>query len=158
MAVKYSTGVISKLFGRNGVDTGSDGLRGIFLNGVIKFYTGAQPGSADDPITGTFLGDVTVLGLPFTEGSATNGLNFGAPSLRTVAKSVTEIWQFKGAAAGTIGWFRFQANGVDNDALSTTLPRIDGSVGITSGDLRLTSVTSAVNTVITIDSFTITAA
>lgn len=158
MSVKYSTGTISKLFGRNGVDSGADGLRGIFLNGVIKFYTGAQPASADDPITGTFLGDVTVNGLPFTEGTATNGLNFDAPSLRTLSKSTSEVWQFKGAAAGTIGWFRFQANAVDNDTLSTTLSRIDGSVGITSGDLRLTSVTSAINTVITIDTFTITAA
>lgn len=158
MAVRYSTGVISKLFGRNGVDSGADGLRGIFLNGVMKFYTGAQPASADDPITGTLLGDVTVLALPFAEGSAANGINFDSPSLRTLSKASAEIWQFKGIAAGTIGWFRFQANAVDNDTLSTTLSRIDGSVGITSGDLRLTSVTSAINTIITIDSFTITAA
>jgi hypothetical protein len=32
------------------------------------------------------------------------------------------------------------------------------SVGITSGDVRLSTVTSAVNSIITIDTFTITAA
>jgi hypothetical protein len=158
MAVKYSTGAITKLLGKNGVDTSADGLRGIFTNGVMKFYTGAQPASADDAVTGTLLGDVTVNGGAFTEGTATNGLNFGAPAGRTVSKATGEVWKFTVVAAGTIGWFRFQANPVDNDASSTSLSRIDGSVGITSGDLRLTSVTSASGTVITIDTFVITAA
>lgn len=158
MAIKYSTGAVSKLLGKNGTDIGADGLRGVFTNGVLKLYTGAQPASADDAITGTLLGDVTVNGGAFTEGSPANGLNFGSPVDRTINKAAAETWKFTGIAAGTIGWFRFQANAVDNDLASTTLARIDGSVGITTGDLRLTSVTSAVATVITIDKFEITAA
>ena len=158
MAVKFSTGAIAKMLGKNGTDTGADGLRGIFTNGVIKLYTGAQPATADDAPTGTLLGDITVNGGAFTEGSATNGLNFGAPSGKTISKASGETWKFTGSAAGTIGWFRFQANAVDNDSSSTSLSRIDGSVGITSGDMRLTSVTSAIGTSITIDTFTITGA
>jgi len=158
MAVKFSTGAIAKMLGKNGTDTGADGLRGIFTNGVIKLYTGAQPATADDAPTGTMLGDITVGGAAFVEGSASNGLNFGAPSGKTISKASGETWKFTGSAAGTIGWFRFQANAVDNDSSSTSLSRIDGSVGVTSGDLRLTSVTSAVGTSITIDTFTITGA
>ena len=158
MAVKFSTGAIAKMLGKNGTDTGADGLRGIFTNGVIKLYTGAQPATADDAPTGTFLGDITVNGGAFVEGSATNGLNFGAPSGKTISKATGETWKFTGSAAGTIGWFRMQANAVDNDSSSTSLSRIDGSVGVTSGDMRLTSVTSAVGTSITIDAFTITGA
>lgn len=158
MAVKFSTGAIAKMLGKNGTDSGADGLRGIFTNGVIKLYTGAQPADADAAPTGTMLGNITVDGAAFTEGSPTNGLNFGAPSGKTISKASGETWKFTGSAAGTIGWFRFQANAVDNDSVSTSLSRIDGAVGVTSGDMRLTSVTSAVGTSITIDTFTITGA
>jgi len=60
-----------------------------------------------------------------------------------------------------MGWARFQANAVDDDALDTTpwtRVRIDMSIGITSGDLRMTSVTSAIGSSATIDTFVITAA
>ena len=156
MAVKFSTGCISKLFGSQGVDTGANGLRGLMTNGTIKFFTGAQPATADDAPTGTLLGNVTLAAGAFTPGTATNGINLGAPVGKVVSKASGESWQFKGVAAGTIGWFRYQANAVDNDSLSTTLTRIDGSIGITSGDLHLATVTSAVNTIITIDTFNIT--
>ena len=156
MATHFSTGVVAKMFGKNGTDTGADGLRGIFTNGTIKAFTGAQPANADDAPSGTYLGNITLNGAVFTPGTATNGVNFGAPVGRTVSKSASETWQFKGAAAGTIGWIRFQANAVDNDSSSTSLNRIDMSVGITSGDIHFSTVTSAVNTIITLDTFTVT--
>lgn len=157
MSVKFSTGAIAKMLGKNGTSSG-DGLQGIFTNGVIKLYTGAQPADADTAYSGTYLGDITVNGGAFVSGSATNGLNFGNPSGKTVSKASGEAWKFTGAAAGTIGWFRFYANATDAGGSSTSLPRIDGSIGVTSGDMRLTSVTSAVGTSITIDAFTITGA
>jgi hypothetical protein len=151
MTIRYSTGAINNVLNATGLKT-------LFANGVIRLYTGAQPASADDAVTGTLLGSVTLNGAAFTEGVATNGINFDAPVLRVLSKAAAESWKFTGVAAGTIGWFRYQANAVDNDASSTTLPRIDGSVGITSGDMRLSSVTAAIGTPITIDAFTITAA
>jgi len=155
MTIMYSTGAVAKLFGENGVDAGANGLRGIFKNGVIRVYSGAQPINADAAPTGTLLGSITKDGAVFTPGTATNGLNFGAPVGRVVSKSDTEIWQFKGAAAGTIGWVRFQANAVDNDLTSTTLSRIDMSVGITSGDIRFSTVTSTVGAPTNIDFFSL---
>jgi len=155
--VIYSTGLISKLLGKNGTDAGADGLRGLMNAGVIRVYSGAQPLSADSAVTGTLLGSVTKDGAAFTEGSPTNGLTLAAPSGRTVGKS-TDVWKFTGAAAGTMGWARFQANATDDDSLSTALVRIDMSVGITSGDMRVTSVTSAIGSSATIDTLTITVA
>jgi hypothetical protein len=155
MAVKYSTGVLNRLLGKNGTDSGADGLRGIFTNCTIKFYTGAQPITADSAPTGTFLGSVTIAGGTFTPGTATNGLNFGSPVSGVLSKASAEDWKFKGEVAGTIGWFRILGNGVDTELSSTTLPRIDGSVGITSGDLQSASVTSVVTGTITIDTFSV---
>lgn len=161
MAISYSTGLIKKLFGEQGVETGANGLKGIMKNGVIRVYTGAQPANADAAVTGTLLGSITKDGGAFTEGSATNGLQLAAPSGRTISKS-TDVWKFTGAAAGTMGWFRFQANAVDNDLAyadtTNEVVRIDGSIGITSGDMRVTSVTSAVGSSSTVDTFVITAA
>ena len=157
MALLYSTGCVAGLFGENGVDTPANGLRGLLKNGVIRVYSGAQPASPNDAPTGTLLGSVTKDGAAFVEGVATNGLTLGAPVGRTVSKS-TDVWKFTGVAAGTMGWFRFQANAVDDDSSSTTLVRVDGSVGITSGDMRVTSVTSAIGSVATVDTFVITAA
>ena len=157
MTILYSTGLITKLLGEQGVDSGANGLRGLMKAGVIRVYSGAQPVSADAAITGTLLGSVTKDGAAFVECSAGNGLTLLAPSGRTVSKSA-DVWKYTGVAAGTMGWFRFQANATDDDTLSTSLVRIDGSVGITSGDLRLTSVTSAISSSATIDTFVITAA
>lgn len=157
MAIKYSTGTIAKLFGENGVDSGANGLRGIFKNGVIRCYSGAQPADADAAPTGTLLGSITKDGGAFVEGVSTNGLTLGAPVGRAVSKS-TDVWKFTGVAAGTLGWFRLQANAADDDSVSTSLSRIDGSIGITSGDMRVTSVTSTVGGTATVDTLTITAA
>jgi hypothetical protein len=157
MAISYSTGLITKLLGEQGVEAGANGLKGLMKDGVIRIYTGAQPATADAAPTGTLLGSITEAGGAFVEGTATNGLELLAPSGRTVSKNAS-VWTYTGVAAGTMGWFRFQANAVDNDSLSTTLVRIDGSVGITSGDMRVTSVTSAIGSTATVDSLTITAA
>jgi len=155
--ILYSTGLISKLFGEQGVDSGANGLRGLMKAGVIRIYSGAQPVSADAAATGTLLGSITKDGAAFVEGTATNGLTLAAPSGRTVSKSA-DVWKYTGVAAGTMSYARFQANAVDDDTLSTSLVRIDMSVGITSGDLRMTSVTSAIASSATIDTFTISAA
>jgi hypothetical protein len=149
--ISYSTGLINSILGTAPLNT-------TLANGVIRVYSGAQPASADSAATGTLLGTVTLAGAAFTEGTATNGINFDAPVGRSISKAVAEDWKFKGIAAGTIGYMRFQGNAADAQASSSLLPRIDMSVGITSGDVRLSTVTSAVNSIITIDTFTITAA
>lgn len=155
MTVKYSTGCLNKLLGENGVDTGADGLRGIFKDCVIDIYTGGQPANADAAATGTLLGRVTVDAGAFTEGVATNGLEFDAPVAGVLAKAAAETWRFTGLANGVAGWFRLRGNAVDNGAVSTSLPRIDGSIGTTAGDLLLSNVNVVSGAPTTIDQFSI---
>ena len=56
-----------------------------------------------------------------------------------------------GIAAGVAGWARFCANPLDDGSASTTLSRVDMSVGKGTGDLQLSSVNVAVNAPITVD-------
>ena len=151
MTIKFSTGAINSMLNNTG-------LKSLLANGVIRCYSGAQPTDADQAPTGTLLGSITVNGGAFTEGIATNGLNFDAPVGKTLSKATAEVWKFTGAATGTLGWFRFQANAVDNGSVSTTLVRVDGQIGTaTSGDLHLSTLSATSGSVQTIDVFSFTA-
>ena len=122
-----------------------------FANGVIEIYSGAQPASSDAAVTGTLLGTVTLSSGAFTAGSATNGLTFATAANGVVSKS--GVWSFNGSAAGTAGWFRLKGNGVDGGTLSTSLPRLDGSISTSGADLNLSNITIAVGSPNTIDTF-----
>ncbi len=156
MTIRYSTGARDKLLGDSAVTAGSNGLAGIFKDGVIELYSGTQPATADAAVTGTLLATVTESGAAFTPGSPTAGLEFDAPSSGAIAKATGETWQYTGVAAGTIGWFRFKGNAADGGGVDTTAVRIDGSVGQVSGDMVLSNTLIAIGTPGTIDVFTIT--
>lgn len=151
MAVRYSTGCINRLLGENGVDTGANGLRGIFKDGIIELFTGGQPSNADAAVTGTLLAVVTLDGLAFVDGVATNGLEFKAPANKSLAKVTADNWQFKGLDVGTIAWGRLRGNAADNRLVSTVLPRVDFSIGKGSGDLSLGNIDLIVDQLGSID-------
>ena len=144
MTVRLSTGLRTNL-------AGTTGFGATFANGVIDVYSGSQPVNADAAVTGTLLGTVTLNSGAFTPGTATNGLTFAAAAAGAVAKS--GVWSFNGVAAGTAGWFRLRGNAADNNALSTTLPRLDGSVATSGADLNLSNITIATGAPSTIDTF-----
>ena len=144
MTVRLSTQLRTNLAGTTGFAT-------TFANGVIDVYSGTQPATADAAVTGTLLGRVTLNSGAFTAGTATNGLTFAAASAGSVSKS--GVWSFNGLAAGTAGWFRLKGNALDNDALSTTLPRVDGSIATSGADMNLSQLSIAVGAPNTIDSF-----
>lgn len=131
---------------------GTTGFAATFANGVIDIYSGTQPATADAAVTGTLLGRVTLNSGAFTAGTATNGLTFAAASGGAVSKS--GVWSFNGVAAGTAGWFRLKANALDSDALSTTLPRLDGSIATSGADMNLSNIVIAIGAPSTVDSFT----
>lgn len=147
MTVRLSTGLRTAL-------AGSAGFATTFANGVIEVYTGTQPTTADSPVTGTLLGTVTLNSGAFTPGVSTNGLTFAAAAAGAVAKS--GVWSFNGIAVGTAGWFRLKGNAVDAGALSTALPRLDGSVAVSGADLNLSNIAIVVSAPNTIDTFTFT--
>lgn len=142
--VRLSTGLRNNLAGTTGFAT-------TFANGIIEVRTGTQPSSADAAVTGTLLGVVTLNSGAFTAGQPNNGLTFAAPANGAVSKS--GVWSFMGLANGTAGWFRLKANALDNDALSTTLPRLDGSIAVSGADLNLSNIAIAIGAPSTIDSF-----
>lgn len=145
MTVRLSTQLRTNL-------AGATGFASTFAAGVIDIYSGTQPASADSVATGTLLGTVTLNSGAFTPGSPTNGLTFAAAANGVVAKS--GVWSFSGIAAGTAGWFRFRGNGADAGALSTVLPRLDGSVATSGADLNLSNISIAVGAPSTVDTFT----
>ena len=132
MTIRLSTGLRNALIGTGG------GLAAVFANGIIEVYSGSQPASADA-----------------APGSATNGLTWAAAAAGAVTKS-TDNWQFTGVAAGTAGWFRLKGNAVDAGALSTTLPRLDGSIANSGGDMNLSNTSIAVGSPNTVDVFSVT--
>lgn len=143
--LKLSTGL------RNAM-AGSTGFAGAFANGIIEIYSGTQPATADAAATGTLLGVVTTNGGAFTPGTATNGLAFATPAAGGVSKS-TGLWQFTGIAAGTAGWFRLKGNALDDNTTSTVLPRMDGSIANSGGDMQLSNTTIAIGSPNTVDVF-----
>jgi len=148
MTARYSTGLRTNL-------AGSTGFAATFANGIIEIRTGTQPAAADAAATGTLLGTVTKASGAFTPGVATNGLTFATAADGVVTKS-TDQWSFNGVAAGTAGWFRFKGNAADNDLSSTTLPRVDGSIATSGGDMGLSNISIAIGAPTTIDSFSFT--
>lgn len=147
MTVRLSTGLATLL-------CGTSGFAEVFEKGIIEIRTGAQPATADAAATGTLLGTVTLASGAFTPGEPTNGLTFAAPANGAVSKTGT--WSFNGVAIGTAGWFRLKGNAPDNDALSTTLPRLDGSIAVSGADMNLSNISITVGAPTTIDSFTYT--
>lgn len=131
---------------------GSTGFGATFANGIIEIRTGTQPATADAAATGTLLGTITLNSGAFTPGTATNGLTFASAAAGAVSKS--GVWSFNGIAAGTAGWFRLKGNALDNDALSTTLPRLDGSIATSGADLNLSNIAISLGAPSTVDSFT----
>lgn len=150
MTFRLSTGL------RNAI-LGNIGLAGALANGVIYIYSGSQPVSANNAVSGTLLGKVTLNGDAFSFGSPTNGLNLDTPVDGVIAKEPADDWKFDGIADGTAGWFRFMGNATDALGSSTTLARLDGSVGTSGADLNLSNIAILTGAPNTVDVFQITA-
>jgi len=130
-------------------------LRDIFKDSVLRIYSGAQPTNPDAATSGTLLLEISVDAGAFVHAAAANGLEFGAAANGAISKN-SELWQDTGIASGTAGWFRLCGNPVDNGAESTTLPRVDGTVGTSGADLNMTNTSITVGATYTIDTFTLT--
>lgn len=132
MTIRLSTGL------RNGM-LDSTGMKEAFTNGVLYLYSGAQPASADNAVTGTLLVIISKDAGAFAFGAPTNGLNLAAPSLGAVTKDGNN-WLGNGLTDGTIGWFRLMGNAADALGSSVVLPRLDGSVANSGADLNLGNI------------------
>ena len=148
MTIRASSGLKDAMLGEVG-------FKAALANGVLRIYTGVQPASADQATTGSLLATITLAGGAFTHGSPTNGLNWDTPDGGTISKPSGATWTGTGSAAGVAGWARFFGNPVDDGSQSTTLARLDMSVGKGTGDLQLTNVNLEVSAPVTVDVATI---
>lgn len=138
--------------------------RTLLQNGTIELWSGPQPASAKDPMTGTLIGRITLNGASYTAGlgGASNGLTFAAPvlenDLAVLRKPSGELWQFKAIAGGTINSARYIGNPADNNSSSTTLHRLDMAVSLPSGtgELKMAKLTYAVDEIGDVQSATLT--
>lgn len=127
MSVKTSTGL------RNGMlVTGS--FRSLMNGCFLRIYAGPVPASADDAI-----GSATLLCTVSNNSSAT-GLTFDSTAVGGVlSKTPAEVWSGNNVAGGTATFYRLETPADDQDA-SSTLPRVQGTVGLLGADLNLSSV------------------
>lgn len=130
-------------------------LKDVFKDGVLKLYSGSQPSSPDAAVSGTLLATITVSSGAFVAGAFGNGLEFGAAASGAISKN-SDVWSGVAAASGVAGYFRLFANATDAGGASTSLPRIDGSIGTSGADLNMSSTTLTSGQTYTIDTFTLT--
>lgn len=140
MALRFSTGLRDAMLGAVGFQGVYDG------DAVIEIRSGVQPASADNDVSGTLLGEVTVDALPASY------LSFDAPASGAIEKAAAETWQFTGLVDGTAGWFRLKES-ADAGGVSTTAKRVDGSIGQSGADLNLSNVNIVTGAPNTIDVF-----
>lgn len=149
MALQLSTGL------RNGM-LNATGFTEAFNDGTIYVYSGPQPATADAAVQGTLLLQVTVNNGAWAAGSPTNGLGFDAPASGVISKAAAEVWRGLGVATGTAGWFRLVGNAADAGGSSTTLPRLDGTVAVSGGDMNMSSISIVTSAPTTVDVFQFT--
>ena len=125
-------------------------VAGIFKNGVIRIYTGAQPSTADAAETGTLLCELSVASGTFVPGSPENGITFGQVVAGILGKATNEVWSGVNVATGTAGWFRIYAN--DRTlGVSTTTSRLDGACATSGAQMNMSSTALVQNITTTID-------
>ncbi|NIT14179.1 MAG: hypothetical protein GTN99_08075 [Candidatus Dadabacteria bacterium] len=142
--MRLSTGLRNAMLGTASFDAE-------FTACFINIYSGPQPASADDAITGSN----TLLATIYSDGAAL-GLNFDAPVSGTISKAAAETWSGTALASGTAAWFRLYEAGDTPANLSTTASRVDGSIGISGGDMNISNTTITVSAVQTITQFDVT--
>lgn len=127
MSISVSSGASQSLLGGTQFIT-------LFTGGVIDIYSGTPPATADDAVTGQFLGRVTTNGGAFTEGSPANGLSFTA-SGPSIIKTPGAVWTLTGQMDGYASWWRLRGNAIDSGGFSLASPRIDGRIGLANDPL-----------------------
>lgn len=136
------------------VDDILDGFAEIMRGAKINIYTGSQPATADTAASGTLL---ATFGTNLDTGDASvDGVTWDPASDGVVNKPSSETWTAKAVAAGNAGWFRVFEDGDDPSGSSATAARIDGSIAVSGGEMSVTSVAIALDSIQTIAAFSYT--
>jgi len=140
MAFKVSTGLRNHLMAGDDLAAGLNG-------GVVRMYSGAVPATADAAIgSAVLMSTVSVngtgTGLTF-DPTATNGI---------IAKATDEVWLGTLVAGGTYSFYRFSSI-ADAGGESTTEKRVQGIIGLATGDLLVSTLVKSIGDEQRIDSY-----
>ena len=140
---KFSSGLRNGMLGATGFSAALSG------NSELRIFAAtAAPDSADDAETGTLL-------MTLSAGGDGTGLSFDVPASGTVSKTAAEVWTTPATdAAGTCKYFRLVAT-VDAGGLSTSAPRVQGSIGLAGADMNLTNAAVTLGVPWTLNYFTV---
>ncbi len=129
---------------------------------VVTVYAPPGTGTAWNGLALAASG-ITCTGSNFASGVApVNGLYLDEPAAGVISKPSGVTWSCNAVATGTAAWFRFFSSDTnDSGALVTTLTpplyaRMDGQVGVGSGDLSLSTLSFTSGAPVTIDTATFT--
>ena len=155
MALKISTGSVTQMLGASGGTPEGKGIAEQFNLGVLHIFGSPRPADADTAETGTLLAIITNASGAYTAADGTNGLTFDDPVAGVLSKEPTQVWSGVGLATGTAVWYRFYPVGASVTGDSTSVARIDGSVGSGSTyDINMSSTSIVAEATQTIDTFT----
>ena len=144
MAFKTSTGLRNYMLA-------DASLKDALDSGFLHIYSGTEPATADDAITGLPSSRLCIISINDTG----VGLTFQSPAVNgVISKSAGETWNGEIDYTNTATFFRFVGVG-DTDALSTTEPRVQGTIGLVGADLNLSNTALVSPGVQTINHFNI---
>jgi len=130
---------------------------------VVTLYGRPGTGVTTEAVTGsltTATASYVNMGSGVAGVAPVNALILDAPAAGVIAKPSTDVWSMVGIAAGTAGWFRyFSSDTADTGAIisgAPYYPRIDGSCGVGSGDMQMSSLAVTVGSPHTVDTFSVT--
>ena len=125
--MKISTGLRNHLLATGSLKAGLD-------SGVIRIYSGAEPASADDAVSGTLLCTISL-----NDGGTGITLD-STPSGGVIQKTPSETWSGTPVDTGTAGYWRFSGT-ADAGGSSTTEKRAQGTIGTALADMIVASTT-----------------
>lgn len=131
MALKASTGIRNQI-----LDTGS--LKTIIDLGFINIYSGTEPTDADNAIGSA--GANVLLSTISIDGLGTGLSMDAAAATGILSKIPADVWKGTNGASGTATFYRHVAVG-DTGTLSTTEPRLQGSIAVANAEMNFTSTT-----------------
>jgi hypothetical protein len=143
MAILASTGLRNALLA-------SGSLANTLADGLIHIYQASTlPVSADAAATGIRLCTISL-------NSTGVGINFDATAVNgSLQKAPAEIWSGVNDQTGTATYYR-HVTATDDGSLSTTFPRLQGTIDLVGADMNLSSVGLSVGATQTLDYYVVT--
>ena len=142
MTFKASSGLRDHMLSGGSVKSALDG-------GLLNMYGGAVPATADAD-----LGGATLLSVMSSDGAGA-GINMDTTAAGGILpKAPAEAWHGTNVATDTATFYRHVA-AADDGTLSTSQPRIQGTIGLAGADLNMTSIDLVSGAPQTLDFYTI---